>query len=74
MLPTSVSSGYDRDLRTLTVQEDGNCSYMVSTDRDWLTVEATTVAGDGAVKLEVAYNDGRARMGTLSIGSRTVFG
>ena len=72
MLPTSVSSGYDRDLRTLTVQEDGNCSYMVSTDRDWLTVEATTVAGDGAVKLEVAYNDGRARMGTLSIGSRTV--
>ena len=70
--PVSLPFGYDRNRTIVTVREDASCSYTVSADPDWIAVDPLTVAGNGAVTVQVEYNSDRARNGTVSIGSTEV--
>ena len=70
--PVSLPFGYDRNRTIVSVREDASCSYTVSADPDWIAVDPLTVAGNGAVTVQVEYNSDRARNGTVSIGSTEV--
>ncbi len=48
------------------------CSFRVSDDQDWISVDSTSVSGGGSVSVSVTANDGPERTGTVRIGGARV--
>ena len=69
---TSLQFGAGGGTGQVSVTGPGDCSWPVSSDRDWITVSPGSVSGGGSVTITAGANPDGARSGTVMIGDRSV--
>ena len=71
--PSSLSFGSGAGSKDVTLNGQNSCSYAVSGDQTWISVDESSVSGDGSVKVSVTENTSTAsRSGTVTIGGSSV--
>ena len=70
--PEALDYGSGAESQSVQLTEDAGCTYAVSKDESWITVDPSNVAGAGTVTVSVTANDGSARSGTVTIGDARV--
>ena len=68
----SLSFTSDSGSESATAGGASYCSFRVSDNRDWISVDSTSVSGGGSVSVSVTANDGPERTGTVRIGGARV--
>ncbi len=71
--PTSRRSPYGGErFGVAASNERPDCTFSVSSNKDWIDPRASSVVGGGTVNIDVEANPGAERSGTVSIGGRSV--
>ena len=70
--PSSLDYGSGAASKSVQLTEDAGCPYSVSKDETWITVDPSSVAGNGTVTVSVTANSGGERTGTVTVGTASV--